>query len=98
MSSSNPVERIAISFMNWLLVFVVLGLIGYCWAVFCFLICVPLFYDYNILWPISYLIVFHILLILVLISYFRAIFTKSKVPSSFSHQQVIKKKKKLYSY
>jgi len=68
------------------LVLVVISILLYCWAVFVFCVCLPLFQsDYHWAWPVTYLVIFHVLLCLVLWSYFRAIFTTSYVPRSFKH-------------
>ena len=74
-------------FLDWTMVGVVFLLLSYAWGVFVFLVCMPLIQaGYPLLWPISYLVIGHILFILVIWSYLRAVFTRTYVPSSFTHE------------
>lgn len=78
-------DSLLIKIAGWFLVVVVVAIIVYCWVVFVILVCVPLFYDYHWAWPTCYLILFHTLLFLVLLSYMRTIFTTSFVPKHYRH-------------
>lgn len=81
-------DSLLIKFVSWILVFIVFAILIFCWVVFVVLVCVPLF-DYNWAWPISYLIVFHLLFFLVISSYLKTIFTTSFVPKSFTHNKEV---------
>ena len=74
-------------FLDWTMVGVVFLLLSYAWGVFVFLVCMPLIQaGYPLLWPISYLVIGHILFVLVIWSYLRAVLTRTYVPSSFTHE------------
>jgi palmitoyltransferase ZDHHC2/15/20 len=67
------------------MVVVVFVMLGYCDGVFVTCVCLPLF-EYSVVWPVVYLVIFHVLLALVIVSYLRCVFTTSFVPVDFHHQ------------
>ena len=74
-----------VSLINWFPVVIVFALLSFCWGVFMYEICYPIMVDHSLAWSIIYIVIFNILLLLVLLSYMRAVFTTSYVPKNFSH-------------